>query len=275
MRTWQDMASAVAYLHRQGYMYNDIKPQNIMWSYNRGAVLVDFGLTMVASDNSGGGTPYYVPPEWTGRGVRDITSDIWALGVTMLYAFGYIRLPDTYSVREWHGLPKLYWNISNVRKGLSLDEEDPIKRASLPTEIQKDIDAAEMWQDLIATIAGRLDERQPFLALLKKSLNDRAELRPSAEELQMILAPVGALDLDSAASGHPALEHDARSSQAVQMNHSQLALRNPTKRPAVSDPNIDSAGTDPLPSQFYKDYKPKRLPDRRSARDTQRRSGRH
>ena len=94
------MASAVAYLHRQGYMHNDIKPYNIMWTYNRGAVLVDFGLDRGASHSLNGGTPWYVPPEWAVRGERGITSDIWALGVTMLYAFGYIRLPESYYSNE-------------------------------------------------------------------------------------------------------------------------------------------------------------------------------
>lgn len=65
---------------------------------------MDFGATLhVNSINSPSsayvfnpsGTPSYAPPEFlhktkglTGKG------DIWALGVTMLFVWGYVRLPD-------------------------------------------------------------------------------------------------------------------------------------------------------------------------------------
>ena len=94
-------------------VHNDIKPANILYAPDRGAVLCDFGLsTPAANSPSGGGTPYYVPPEFIGNKSRGPASDVWALGVTMLYVLRKITFPDS-RARRHHPRP-LYWQIAGI-----------------------------------------------------------------------------------------------------------------------------------------------------------------
>jgi serine/threonine protein kinase len=52
--------------HYADNMFNDIKPGNILFSKEPGAVLCDFGLSCQSalSRPTAGGTPFYVPPEY-------------------------------------------------------------------------------------------------------------------------------------------------------------------------------------------------------------------
>ena len=112
-RILRDIAGALAYMHGRQLVHNDIKPANILYSPERGAVLCDFGLsTPAATSPSGGGTPYYVPPEFIGQKQRGPASDVWALGITMLYVLGKIPFPDS-RARRTHKKP-LYWQIAGI-----------------------------------------------------------------------------------------------------------------------------------------------------------------
>jgi len=96
-------------------VHNDIKPANILYSPERGAVLCDFGLsTHTSNPASAGGTPYYVPPEFMGGKLRGTPSDVWALGITMLYVLRKIAFPDSRG-RQHHPKP-LYWMIADLNK---------------------------------------------------------------------------------------------------------------------------------------------------------------
>lgn len=113
MRILRDIASALGYIHGRQLVHNDIKPANILYSPERGAVLCDFGLsTPAANSPSGGGTPYYVPPEFIGTKLRGPASDVWALGITMLYVMRKITFPDS-RARRHHPKP-LYWLIAGI-----------------------------------------------------------------------------------------------------------------------------------------------------------------
>jgi serine/threonine protein kinase len=82
-----NVSSALAYLSRRGIVHHDIKPANITYSAERGAVLIDFGMAASVTDSRKmGGTPHFVPPEYVDArvGSRGPPGDVWALGVTML-----------------------------------------------------------------------------------------------------------------------------------------------------------------------------------------------
>ncbi|RYP15369.1 hypothetical protein DL765_005760 [Monosporascus sp. GIB2] len=115
VRILRDIAGALHYVHQRGKIHNDIKPANILYSRDRGAVLCDFGLsTRTADPATNGGTPYYVPPEFIGQRLRGAASDVWALGVTMLYVLRRIAFPDA---RGRQGHPRqLYWMIADLNR---------------------------------------------------------------------------------------------------------------------------------------------------------------
>lgn len=94
MEIIRDISSALDYLKGQNVVHYDIKPRNIAYSSNRGAVLLDFGLSS-APVNKICGTRGYLPPETFNDRPRDFAGDIWALGITTLYIRGYINQPET------------------------------------------------------------------------------------------------------------------------------------------------------------------------------------
>ncbi|NEO87978.1 MAG: serine/threonine protein kinase [Spirulina sp. SIO3F2] len=83
------------YVHRQGVIHRDIKPQNIILAQDRRLVLIDFGavkaeLSQLSDSSVKGMTTHFVgtvgfaPPEQFS--LRPVyASDIYALGVTCLY----------------------------------------------------------------------------------------------------------------------------------------------------------------------------------------------
>ncbi len=104
---FQQVASALAYAHRNKVIHRDIKPQNIMLSRDtdgRTEVhLVDFGIAKIISDEESAlpgqgltkvgmvmGTPLYMSPEQACGEKLDNRSDIYSLGCVMYYALtGY------------------------------------------------------------------------------------------------------------------------------------------------------------------------------------------
>ncbi|KAI1500238.1 kinase-like domain-containing protein [Biscogniauxia marginata] len=115
LRILKDISSALHYVHQKKKIHNDVKPANILYSKDRGAVLCDFGLsTRTVDPTTNGGTPYYVPPEFIGQKLRGPAADVWALGVTMLYVLRKIAFPDA---RGRQGHPKqLYWLIADLNR---------------------------------------------------------------------------------------------------------------------------------------------------------------
>ncbi len=109
--------NALLYLHHHGVVHGDIKPQNIIVDASEHAVyLVDFGLAMTkptSSSKSQGYTPWFAPPEQIDSKVLLPASDLYSLGMLMIYGFGGLdsvklkRVPSTVPDEICHFIKKL------------------------------------------------------------------------------------------------------------------------------------------------------------------------
>ncbi len=82
------MCEALGYAHDQKVVHRDVKTANTMWTRDKKAKIMDFGLAKVVEEVRNhttlvSGTPYYMSPEQTlGKNV-DHRTDIYSLGVTL------------------------------------------------------------------------------------------------------------------------------------------------------------------------------------------------
>ncbi len=86
----QQVAGALYYAHRVGFIHRDIKPDNIMFRKDGTPVILDFGIarpveseTKLTKTGMSIGTPNYISPEQARGEKVDGRSDIYSLGVVL------------------------------------------------------------------------------------------------------------------------------------------------------------------------------------------------
>jgi len=77
------VAEGLAYMHRRGYVYRDLKPENVLINAKGYCVIVDFGFAKYVKDKTYTlcGTPLYLPPEVILNRGHNWAADHWSLGV--------------------------------------------------------------------------------------------------------------------------------------------------------------------------------------------------
>lgn len=148
-RCWfRDLILGIEYLHAQGVVHRDIKPDNLLLTEDDVLKIVDFGVSEMFEKSSemltakSAGSPAFLPPELCVAKHGDISgkaADIWSMGVT-LYCLRFGQIPF-----EHHAVLQLYESIKNDPIELSTDceeefqdliyrllEKDPSKRIKMP-----------------------------------------------------------------------------------------------------------------------------------------------
>lgn len=148
-RCWfRDLILGIEYLHAQGVVHRDIKPDNLLLTDDDILKISDFGVSEMFEKKSemktakSAGSPAFLPPELCVAKHGDISgraADIWSMGVT-LYCLRFGQIPF-----ERAGVIQLYESIKNDQVDLGPDcsddfknliyrllEKDPSKRITMP-----------------------------------------------------------------------------------------------------------------------------------------------
>lgn len=171
------MAQAFDDLCGQGILHNDIKPANILYHEERGAILIDFGLASYDKETAcDGGTPWYVAPEFLDRAQRKAAAEVWALGIVMVYLLGLVPLPDL-------GRQVKSWAISNVRPtSQDMKQEAPLRMLS--------------WLQQIRTVTTTLDTTDPLDKVVSQMLSPDPRERIKIHELREAVRALGHTEAD-------------------------------------------------------------------------------
>ncbi|KAI1412912.1 Pkinase-domain-containing protein [Hypoxylon sp. FL1857] len=128
-RLWfRDLILGIEYLHAQGVVHRDIKPDNLLLTEDDVLKIVDFGVSEIFEKpdsmmtSKSAGSPAFLPPELCQAGHGDVSgkaADVWSMGVS-LYCLKYGRLPFR---RDY--VLDMYDAIRTEELQIPVDNEDP------------------------------------------------------------------------------------------------------------------------------------------------------
>ncbi len=160
----RQVAVGLVHLHGAGIFHCDIKPRNLLWT-ERGAKILDFNVSVRAgTDERGGGTRRYVPPDYDADSVPSqsdfIDRDLYGLGITLYeavtghYPWDDAQIPPP---GEPAADPREQSNLINIAPEFA----DIMVKAIAPKRADRFASAAELQGALANVSAAR---RAPQLA---------------------------------------------------------------------------------------------------------------
>jgi len=110
------LAKTLLFLHRNGVVHRDVKPQNILFTKSNVLKLTDFGMSHFVNlkhcehrrhvMTTKCGTPYYAAPEIVGGRRYDEKVDCWSMGVLLYWMLSRVQPFECFQ-----NLPMIYGRI--------------------------------------------------------------------------------------------------------------------------------------------------------------------
>lgn len=184
-----EVADALDFIHRQGFLHRDVKPDNILWDAEKDeAVLTDFGISCRLADPTAvaGTIPYLAPEAFEGQVAPGL--DVFALAATLFrLTTGAVPFPAS----------SVLGHIGAVLDGLP--QPDP-RCAALPPPLQhllRQALAAEPRQrpglaQFVQVLRGTLNQLLTDTLLLPGTATVGLQLVVARERGDALLAPLPA-----------------------------------------------------------------------------------
>lgn len=210
LRVVRDVAKALDFAGKKGYVHRDVKPENIMLHEDgTRAVLMDFGIARPADGNSSMtqtgtaiGTPHYMSPEQAKGKAVDGRSDIYSLGV-VLYLLLKGQVPYDAESAVAVGIKHVSEPIPRLSSSLEVFQpiidkvlaKDPEQRYQTGIELIKaldgisdaDLSAIEVLQaNAERTVLDSMDDKAPTVIGEATAATDAsidASIRPAPTQL--------------------------------------------------------------------------------------------
>ncbi len=121
--------AAEQHIYAKGYLFRDMKPENIIINKFGYAIMLDFGLCISLDkarnpdDEFISGSPYYIPPERLLGNPEDANSEIYSIGMVMYHALTGTTI---YDADELEALAKRHVStlrVKNASKMTGIPEE--------------------------------------------------------------------------------------------------------------------------------------------------------
>jgi serine/threonine protein kinase len=181
-----DLTSLLEAITSQGYLFRDLKPQNIIIRPDGRPVLLDYGIAMSAEEanslcelNYIDGSPHYVPPERLIGETEDARSEIYSLGMVMVHALTgrpYFQLSGKQAIAEAHVNAQRF-SMTLVAPGITMELSELLDRMICRRKEDRIVSFAELRKALrmVATMTRRGPYFETTTQLIR--LGDIAALR--------------------------------------------------------------------------------------------------
>ena len=205
----QALLEGLEYLHQQGVIHRDLKPQNILVTAQGEIKLIDLGLagqhqvSRITDKGTLVGTPHYIAPELLQEIELDVRSDLYSLGVLVFemlsgrLPFPQIELMALLQSIMLQPAPPLV-ALGPLPAGVdhwvhTLLSKDPAQRPASAAQ------ALQQWRALFSSGAYLSGDKELVLCLLSAPLTGRAPLLAQVEtamnQKSRMIALVGAAGL--------------------------------------------------------------------------------